>query len=69
MDNIGTHTSVTVFREWPDRRKKARTEVMEHVLKDKEEGELGEHGLPRWEGHLPSAHSTILGDGVKEEYL
>lgn len=69
MDNMGTHTSVTVFGERPDRRRKARTEVMEHVFEDKEEGKLGEHCLPRWEGHLPSTHATILGDGVKEEYL
>jgi hypothetical protein len=26
--------------------KKARTEVVEHVLKDKEKGELWEHSLP-----------------------
>jgi len=69
VDNIRTHASVTVFREWPDRRRKARTEVMEHVLEDKEEGELREHGLPRWEGHLPCTHAKGLSDGVKEEYL
>lgn len=42
---------------------------MEHVLEEKEEGELREHGLPRWEGYLPCTHAKGLGDGVKEEYL
>ena len=42
---------------------------MEHVLEDKEEGELWEHGLPRREGYLPSTHANRLGDGIKQEYL
>lgn len=42
---------------------------MEHVLEDKEEGELWEHGLPGREGYLPRTHANRLGDGVKQEYL
>lgn len=42
---------------------------MEHVLEEKEECELREHGLPRGERHLPSAHSKRLGDGMEEKDL
>jgi hypothetical protein len=42
---------------------------MEHVLEEKEKGELREHSLPRREGHLPSTHAKSLGNGVKEQYL
>ena len=34
-----------------------RTEIVKHVLEEKEECELREHGLPWGEGHLPSAHA------------
>jgi len=34
-----------------------RTEIVEHVLEQKKECELREHGLPRRERHLPSAHA------------
>lgn len=46
-----------------------RTEIVEHVLEEKEECKLREHGLPRREGHLPSAHAKRLSDGVEEEDL
>jgi hypothetical protein len=46
-----------------------RTEIVEHVLEEKEECELREHGLPRRERHLPSAHAKVLSDGVEEEDL
>ena len=46
-----------------------RTEIVEHVLEDKEECELRKHSLPRRERHLPSAHAKILSDGVEEEDL
>jgi hypothetical protein len=42
---------------------------MEHVLEEKEEDELREHSLPRWEGHLPCTHAKGLGNRVKEKYL
>jgi hypothetical protein len=42
---------------------------VEHVLEEKEECELREHGLPRRERHLPSAHAKRLSDGVEEEDL
>jgi len=42
-------------------------EIVEHVLEEKEECELRDHGLPRWERHLPSAHAKGLSDGVEEE--
>jgi hypothetical protein len=46
-----------------------RTEIVEHVLEEKEESELREHGLPRRERHLPSAHAKGLSDGMEEEDL
>jgi hypothetical protein len=46
-----------------------RTEIVEHVLEDKEECELREHSLPRRERHLPSAHSKSFSDRVEEEDL
>jgi len=42
-------------------------EIVEHVLKEKEECELGEHDFPRRKRHLPSAHAKRLSDGVEEE--
>jgi hypothetical protein len=42
---------------------------VEHVLEEKEECELGEHGFPRRERHLPGAHAKGLSDGVEEENL
>ena len=42
---------------------------MEHVLEDKEEGKLRDHGLPRRERHLPSAHTKRFSDGVEKEDL
>jgi hypothetical protein len=42
---------------------------MEHVLEEKEECQLREHGLPRRERHLPGAHAKGFSDWVKEENL
>jgi hypothetical protein len=46
-----------------------RTEIVEHVLEDKEECELRDHDLPRRERHLPSAHAKGFSNGVEEEDL
>jgi hypothetical protein len=48
------------------RRARGRTEIVEHVLEEKEECELREHDFPRWERHLPSAHAKRLSDRVEE---
>jgi len=42
-------------------------EVMEHIFKNEEKGQLGKHGLPRGERDLPSIHAKGFCDGVEEE--
>ena len=70
-DHITSHRGEGVHQNTGQGRgqKRARTEVVEHVLENKEECELREHGLPRRERHLPSAHAKGLSDRVEEEDL
>jgi len=37
------------------------SKVVEHILKDKEESDLGEEGSPRGERNLPGGHAEELG--------
>ena len=60
---------VRQVREGRRKNGEERTEIVEHVLEEKEECELREHGLPWRERHLPSAHAKRLCDGVEEEDL
>jgi hypothetical protein len=69
VDGLQTEKGVNTIQKLEQAQGKARTEIVEHVLEKKEECKLRDHGLPRWEGHLPSAHAKGLSDGVEEEDL
>ena len=68
-DELRTEKCVSTVHKSEQAKGGARTEIVEHVLKEKKECKLRDHGLPRWERHLPSAHAKGLSDGVEEEDL
>lgn len=45
------------------------TEIVEHVLEEEKERQLGEHDLPMRERHLPGAHAKDLSDRMEQEDL
>ena len=47
----------------------ARTKVVESVLENKEEHDLGDDGCPAREGHLPGGHAEVLSHRVEEPDL
>ena len=47
----------------------ARTKVVESVLENKEEHDLGDDGCPAREGHLPGCHAEELCHGVEKPDL
>lgn len=54
--------------KWRERGCK-RTKVVEHVFKHKENGDLGDHGCPGWEGYLVSLHTKRFCHGVEQPNL
>ena len=47
----------------------ARTKVVESILENKEEHDLGDDGCPAREGHLPGCHAKELCHGVEKPDL
>ena len=47
----------------------ARTKVVESILENKEEHDLGDDGCPAREGHLPGCHAEEFCHGVEEPNL
>jgi len=45
------------------------TKEVEEILKNKEQGNLGNHLLQRRERYLPCSHSKHFGHGMEEPYL
>jgi hypothetical protein len=45
------------------------TDIMEEVLKDEEDGDLGQHCPPGRERYMPSLHTELFGGGMEKPNL